>query len=79
MKRITIKEIARKAGVSAGTVDRVLHNRGEVAEATRKRVLEIAEAGNYATNVFARNLKLNKKHRLAILLPTCSINSSRCT
>ena len=31
-KRITIKDIALQAGVSKGTVDRVLHNRGEVSE-----------------------------------------------
>lgn len=69
MKRITIKEIAKKAGVSVGTVDRVLHKRGEVAEKTKKLVLKIAEEGNYQTNVFARNLKLNKTYDLAVLLP----------
>lgn len=69
MKRITIKEIAKKAGVSVGTVDRVLHNRGEVAEKTKKLVKQIAKDGNYSTNVFARNLKLNKTHRFAIILP----------
>ncbi|MEP2024080.1 MAG: LacI family DNA-binding transcriptional regulator [Reichenbachiella sp.] len=69
MKRITIKEIAKKAGVSVGTVDRVLHNRGEVAEKTKKLVKQIAKEGNYSTNVFARNLKLNKTHRFAIILP----------
>lgn len=69
MKRITIKEIARRAGVSVGTVDRVLHNRGEVAEATKKLVLRIAKEGNYTTNVFARSLKLNKSHQIAVILP----------
>lgn len=69
MKRITIKEIAKKAGVSVGTVDRVLHNRGEVADKTKKLVKQIAKEGNYSTNVFARNLKLNKSHRFAIILP----------
>ncbi|MEO9802632.1 MAG: LacI family DNA-binding transcriptional regulator [Reichenbachiella sp.] len=69
MKRITIKEIAHKAGVSVGTVDRVLHKRGEVAEKTKQLVLKIAKEGNYQTNVFARNLKLNKTYHLAILLP----------
>ena len=34
----TIKEIAKKAGVSAGTVDRVVHNRGEVSEETKAKV-----------------------------------------
>ncbi|PIB36199.1 hypothetical protein BFP72_12750 [Reichenbachiella sp. 5M10] len=69
MKRITIKEIARQAGVSVGTVDRVLHKRGEVAEATKNLVLKIAKEGNYTTNVFARNLKLNKVYQIAVILP----------
>ncbi|UXP30703.1 LacI family DNA-binding transcriptional regulator [Reichenbachiella agarivorans] len=69
MKRITIKEIARQAGVSVGTVDRVLHNRGEVAEGTKNLVLKIAKEGNYTTNVFARNLKLNKIYQIAVILP----------
>ncbi|MCV9389412.1 LacI family DNA-binding transcriptional regulator [Reichenbachiella ulvae] len=69
MKRITIKEIAKRAGVSVGTVDRVLHNRGEVAEATKKEVLRIAKEGNYTTNVFARSLKLNQVHKIAVILP----------
>ena len=37
-KRYTIREIARLAGVSTGTVDRVIHNRGEVSENSRIRV-----------------------------------------
>ena len=40
-KHIRIKDIAEKAGCSIGTVDRVIHNRGKVSEAVRKRVLEI--------------------------------------
>ena len=68
-KRITIKEIAKAAGVSVGTVDRVLHNRGEVAQATKKLVRQIAEEGNYSTNVFARTLKLNKIFNIAVVLP----------
>ena len=69
MKRITIKEIAKKAGVSVGTVDRVLHNRGEVAESTRELVKKIAEEGNYSTNVYARTLKLNKVFNIALIIP----------
>ncbi|TMU57648.1 LacI family DNA-binding transcriptional regulator [Flagellimonas algicola] len=69
MKRITIKEIAKRAGVSIGTVDRVLHNRGEVAAKTKELVLKIANEGNYTTNVYARSLKLNKIYRIAVRLP----------
>lgn len=36
-----IKDIAELAGVSIGTVDRVLHDRGEVSEKTRERVKSI--------------------------------------
>ena len=66
---ITIKEIAKKAEVSIGTVDRVLHNRGRVAEATKIKVLKIAKEGNYSSNVYARNLKLNKTYTIAVVLP----------
>lgn len=69
MSKITIKEIAKRAGVSVGTVDRVLHNRGEVADSTRQLVLKIAKEGNYTTNVFARNLKLNKEYVIAVIIP----------
>ena len=34
----TIKDIARMAGVSAGTVDRVLHNRGDVSPKSKAKV-----------------------------------------
>lgn len=67
--KITIKEIAKKAEVSIGTVDRVLHNRGRVAEETKERVLKIAREGNYSSNVYARNLKLNRVYNIAVILP----------
>ena len=37
MSQITTKEIANLAGVSIGTVDRVIHNRGQVADKTKKK------------------------------------------
>lgn len=71
-KKITIKEIAEKARVSPGTVDRVLHNRGEVSEITREKVLKIIKEGNYEPNMFARNLVLNKQYTIVSILPTFS-------
>ena len=64
-----IKEIARTLGVSIGTVDRALHDRGGVSPATRAKVLRLAEKLNYQPNVAARNLKLNKHLRIAAHLP----------
>ena len=45
--RATIKMIAERAGVSIGTVDRVLHDRPYVKEEVRRRVLEVMENKHY--------------------------------
>ena len=42
----TIKDIARMAGVSAGTVDRVLHNRGDVSEKSKEKVQKVLDEIN---------------------------------
>lgn len=57
----TVKDIAEKCGVSIGTVDRVLHNRGRVNPATRQRVLEAAEQLQYVPNRAAQRLAVRKK------------------
>lgn len=64
-----IKEIARLAGVSIGTVDRALHNRGRVAPATQQKVEEIARRINYRPNLMARSLVINRKTTVAMLIP----------
>nr|WP_320120716.1 LacI family DNA-binding transcriptional regulator [uncultured Marinifilum sp.] len=68
--KIRIKDIAEQAGVSVGTVDRVLHNRGEVAIETKKKILEIAKTNNYQPNLIARALTSKKTCVFATLLPT---------
>jgi LacI family transcriptional regulator len=68
-KKARIKDIALLAGVSIGTVDRVLHNRGEVAEKTRLNVQKILKETNYSPNLMAQVLKLKKRFHLASLLP----------
>ena len=68
-KMTGIKEIARIAGVSIGTVDRVLHNRGRVSEETREKILEIVAKHNYKPNLLARSLKKGEKKTIAILVP----------
>ena len=55
-KVIRIKDIALKAQVSTGTVDRVIHNRGRVAEDVKERVLKIIKDLNYEPNLMARML-----------------------
>jgi len=68
-KKARIKDIAMLAGVSIGTVDRVLHDRGEVAEKTRQKVQRILKETNYSPNVMAQVLKSNKRFHLVSLLP----------
>ncbi|MGY6648725.1 substrate-binding domain-containing protein [Wenyingzhuangia sp. IMCC45574] len=64
-----IKDIAKKANVSAGTVDRVIHNRGGVSEKTRKKILKIIDESNYTVNPVASILASKKKFSIATLLP----------
>jgi LacI family transcriptional regulator len=68
-KKARIKDIAILAGVSIGTVDRVLHERGEVAETTRERVMTIAKDLDYSPNFIARALKTKKRVNIISLLP----------
>jgi LacI family transcriptional regulator len=65
----SIKEIANKAKVSIGTVDRVLHNRGRVAPDTEERIKKIIKDLKYKPNIFARNLKLTKTFHFGVLIP----------
>ncbi len=66
---VTISDVAKAAGVTNGTVDRVLHARGEVSKKTREKVLKIIEELGYQPNVYASMLAKNKSHRIAVLLP----------
>lgn len=68
-RKARLKDIAHLSGVSVGTVDRVLHQRGEVAEKTRKRVLKIAGELNYTPNLIAQALKTKNRFNLISLLP----------
>ena len=73
-KRVRIKDIAEKAGVSTGTVDRVLHKRGKVASDVKKRVLEVIEELGYERNLIASALAYNKAVRVATLLPRTEVD-----
>lgn len=68
-ERIRIKDIAKMADVSVGTVDRVIHGRSGVSEASRKRVEEILKQLDYQPNMYASALASNKKYTFSCLLP----------
>jgi len=66
-----IKQIAKLANVSIGTIDRVLHKRGGVSKDTEKRILKIIKETGYQKNMMASRLKLAavKKIKFAVLFP----------
>jgi LacI family transcriptional regulator len=66
---VTVREIAELAGVSIGTVDRVLHNRGRVSAATRVKVEALITQHGFTPNPIARRLKRNKAYQFCALLP----------
>ncbi|MGY5354022.1 substrate-binding domain-containing protein [Wenyingzhuangia sp. IMCC45467] len=70
-KPIGIKEIAKLAKTSIGTVDRVLNNRTGVSIKTKERVLEVVKQTGYVKNNIASRLKLSagKKVNIAVVLP----------
>ena len=69
LNKIRIKDIADKAGVSIGTVDRVLHDRGEVSKKTKEKILAIIEAYDYHPNIMAQALTSKKTYVFATLIP----------
>ncbi|MBX0293036.1 substrate-binding domain-containing protein [Hymenobacter sp. HSC-4F20] len=68
-KAVRLKDIALKANVSVGTVDRVLHNRGRVSEPVRQKVLLMMEELAYEPNLMARTLGANRSYQLAAIQP----------
>ncbi|MBL0024222.1 MAG: substrate-binding domain-containing protein [Saprospiraceae bacterium] len=69
MKKVTIKDIAHIAGVSRGTVDRVINRRGNVAKSIEKKILKIANELGYEKNLMASTLASNKMYKIAIVCP----------
>lgn len=68
-KKVRLKDIAKLANVSVGTVDRVIHQRGEVAEESYKKVMEIVEKTGYTPNLIARTLGSNKSFTIIAVIP----------
>ncbi|MDH6253573.1 LacI family transcriptional regulator [Chryseobacterium sp. H1D6B] len=74
MKRTSIKDIARIAGVSVATVSYVLNKKegSRISESTKEKILEIAETINYTPNKMAKSLKTNKSKLIGLILADIS-------
>lgn len=68
-KQIKIKDIAKMAGVSAGTVDRILHNRGKVSQSSREAVEKVLSEVDYKYNIHTSAISLRKEYRIVISTP----------
>ena len=64
-----IAELARMAGVSAGTVSRALANKSLVNQATRERIQEIARKHGFRPNQMARRLRVQETRVVGIVVP----------
>ena len=71
----SIKDVARRAGVSIATVSHVLNNTKHVSDKTRDRVLKAVEGLQYHPNQEARSLRLGQERNIFILVETSCVSS----
>lgn len=68
MQKITIKDIARLSGVGVSTVSRVVNNRPDVNEETRRRVMNIVRESSYIPNANAKHLKQHSSDTISVII-----------
>lgn len=71
MKRISISDIAKSAGVSKSLVSLVLNGRGDahgISKQTQQKVREVAQSMNYSPNSTARSLRTGKTETIGLII-----------
>ena len=68
-EKTRIKDIAERAGVSVGTVDRVLHNRPNVSKKSLEKVQKALDEMDYRPNMYASALAYNKEYTFYCIIP----------
>lgn len=71
-KRLTIHDIARFSGVSAGTVSRVINDQPGVGEATRERIRALIHERGFRANFFARNLPSGRSFAVGLVFASAA-------
>ena len=68
LRRITLRDVAKEAGVSINTASRALNNKSEISPETKARVLEVAQKLGYRPNRLARALRSNKTKIIGVIV-----------
>ena len=71
MKRVTIKEVAEKAGVSTATVSHVINNTRHVEDVTRHSVQQAMAELSYQPNSLARSLRSGETKTIGLIRTGC--------
>lgn len=72
-KKVTIRDVARQAGVSVTTVSQILNGKGQrFSKQTREHVLKLRDKLNYVPDFNARNLILHSSQTIGVLIPSMS-------
>lgn len=72
--KVTIKDVAHRANVSIATVSRVFNGYTDISEATKKRVMAIAQEMDYSPNMAARTLSSKSQKTIALILNELNIS-----
>ena len=76
MGKITINDIAKKAGVAKSTVSRVLNGTNNVKPETRETIQAIIEETGYQPSEVARGLSTSKSNVIGVIIPNASLSST---
>ena len=70
MKNVTLKDVAKAAGVSYATVSRALSGSSQIGNETRERVLKLCDEMGYTTNFVARSMVTKRTNLIGLVVPS---------
>ena len=69
MKNVTLKDVAKAAGVSYATVSRALSGSNQIGKSTRERIVRLCDEMGYTGNYVARSMVMKKTYLLGLVVP----------
>jgi len=69
-KRVTIYQVAKESGYSLATISRVINNKNNVTEETKRKVFEVIERLGYKPSAIAQGLAKSKTTNIGIVIPS---------